>query len=147
MGRIINDILFQFLDFLLILLSAHFVIEYIGSEKFVFELFIFLTLIKLVNYSIKTYHMRIENNNLLYRIWTLRKDPEDWTIELGWWIPRKYRAAVIGDIIEDCHEMRIKNCGEFRICIHVLWQCGIAIVTLIPTAIVMAAWRIICPSK
>ena len=147
MGRIITDILFQFLRVLLIVLPAHFVIEYIGSENLVFKLLIFLILIKLVNSSIEIYHMRIENNNLLPRIWTFRKDPENWAIELGWWIPRKYRAAIIGDIIEDCHEMKDKSCGEFRICVHVLWQWAIAIVTLVPAAIVATVWRMMCPSK
>ena len=44
MGRIITDILFQFFRILIIILTTGLVIEYIGSENLVFELFIFLFL-------------------------------------------------------------------------------------------------------
>ena len=59
---------------------------------------------------------------------------EDWATFLGWFIPRKYRAAVLGDILEDCVEMRAKGCSERRIRLHVIYQWLIAVVTLVPTA-------------
>jgi hypothetical protein len=59
---------------------------------------------------------------------------EDWTIALGWFIPRKYRH-VIGDILEDCAEMRDLEYTERRIKFHVLYQWIIAVVTLVPMAV------------
>ena len=59
---------------------------------------------------------------------------EDWTITLGWIIPRKYRH-VIGDILEDCAEMREAGCTERRIKFHVVYQWLIAVITLVPTAV------------
>jgi len=76
-----------------------------------------------------------------------RKTAETWIVALGWWIPRKYRAAIVGDILEDCHEMREKSCGECRIRIQVLWQWAIAIVTLVPAGVLAAVWRMVSPPK
>jgi len=59
---------------------------------------------------------------------------EDWTTTFGWFIPRKYRH-VMGDILEDCVEMRESGCTEKRIKFHVLYQWLIAVITLVPTAI------------
>ncbi len=59
---------------------------------------------------------------------------EDWATGLGWFIPRKYRH-VIGDILEDCAEMREAGCTERRIKFHVVYQWVIAVITLVPTAV------------
>jgi hypothetical protein len=75
------------------------------------------------------------------------KKPEKWAVALGWWIPRKYRGPIVGDILEDCHEMRDKSCGELRIRIQVLWQWAIAVATLIPVAIFGSIWRRLNPPK
>lgn len=63
-----------------------------------------------------------------------KPDSEDWAISLGWFIPRKYRH-VIGDILEDCVEMREAGCTERRIKFHVVYQWLIAVITLVPTAV------------
>ena len=65
---------------------------------------------------------------------TLRPKAERWLINLSFWIPRKYREAITGDILEDCREMREKGFRERRICIHVLWQFAIAVIALWPEA-------------
>ena len=72
---------------------------------------------------------------------------EKWAIALAWWIPRKYRGPIVGDILEDCNEMREMCCGEWRIRIQVIWQWAIAIATLIPTAVFGSIWRIFSPTK
>ena len=59
----------------------------------------------------------------------------NWAASLGWFIPRKYRSDIIGDILEDCVEMRKAGCTERRIKFHVVYQWLIAIVTLVPTAV------------
>lgn len=60
---------------------------------------------------------------------------EKWIVSLGWFFPRKYRDDVIGDILEDCADMREAGCTERRIKFHVLYQWVIAVVTLVPTAV------------
>lgn len=62
---------------------------------------------------------------------------EDVAIGLGWWIPRKYRDDLVGDILEDCSEMRMLSMGERRIVVHVAYQWLIGVVMLVPTAAVM----------
>lgn len=60
---------------------------------------------------------------------------KNWATSLGWFIPRKYRNDIIGDILEDCAEMRENGCTERRIKFHVVYQWVIAVVTLVPTAV------------
>lgn len=72
---------------------------------------------------------------------------EKCAIALSWWIPRKYRGLVVGDILEDCHELRQGGSGEWRICVHVLWQWAIAIGALVPVAVVGTIWRIMSQPK
>ena len=67
---------------------------------------------------------------------------EDWTKSLGWFIPRKYRH-VIGDILEDCAEMREAGCREKRIKLHVVYQWLIAVITLVPTAVTTSITHIL----
>ena len=75
---------------------------------------------------------------------------ENWIFALGWFIPRKYRH-VIGDILEDCAEMREAGCTETRIKFHVVYQWLIAVITLVPTAIktsiIDAVKQVISPPK
>lgn len=75
------------------------------------------------------------------------KKAEKWAVALGWWIPRKYRGPIVGDILEDCHEMRDKSYGEWRIRIHVIWQWVIAVGTLIPAVVVGSIWCKLNPPK
>lgn len=60
---------------------------------------------------------------------------KNWAITLGWFIPRKHRNDIVGDILEDCAEMREAGCTERRIKFHVVYQWLIAVVTLVPTAV------------
>ena len=60
---------------------------------------------------------------------------EDWAISLGWLIPRKYRAAFVGDILEDCADMREAGCAESHIKFQAVWQWAIAMITLVPMAL------------
>ena len=57
---------------------------------------------------------------------------EDLATSLSWLIPRKYRNDVIGDIMEDCADMRNANITEGRIKCHVLYQWLIAVITIGP---------------
>lgn len=69
-------------------------------------------------------------------------EPEKWAIVLAWCLPQKHREAIVGDIAEDCHEMRDRGLNERRIRTHVLWQCLISVVTLIPTYFIGAIGRL-----
>jgi hypothetical protein len=64
----------------------------------------------------------------------VKSKSEKWGVTLGWFIPRKYRH-VIGDILEDCAEMREAGCTERRIKFHVVYQWLIAVITLVPMAV------------
>ena len=105
--------------------------------------------ISFVRDMLDLYRYIINDKTRLYllEILTPKKKAERWIVALGWWIPRKYRAAIVGDILEDCHEMREKGCGECRIRVQVLWQWAIAVLTLVPAAAVAAVWRMVCPPK
>jgi len=71
------------------------------------------------------------------RLMIFKKDSksEDLVIALGWWIPRKYRDELIGDILEDCAEMKKAGCTERRIRLHVVYQWLIAVIYLWPSII------------
>jgi hypothetical protein len=73
--------------------------------------------------------------------------PENWAIALGWWIPRKYRDDLIGDILEDCYEMRALGKSNRRIRLHIIYQWVIGVVTLVPTAVLAAIRQVIIPPK
>jgi hypothetical protein len=76
---------------------------------------------------------------------------ENWATALGWFIPRKYRKFIIGDILEDCAEMQKCGCTEKRIKFHVVYQWLIAVVTLVPmafkTSLVEIIKQVISPQK
>ena len=61
---------------------------------------------------------------------------ERWVISLSFWIPRPHRESLVGDLLEDCKELRQLHCWEWRIRIHVLWQFAICVVTLLPEALI-----------
>lgn len=67
---------------------------------------------------------------------------EKWVVSLSFWIPRKYREAIVGDMLEDCHELRELGKSEHRIWVHVLWQLVIALVLLWPASIKYTLSRI-----
>lgn len=69
-------------------------------------------------------------------------DTDKWPIVLGWCFPREHREALVGDILEDCNEMRERGLAERRIQTHVLWQWAISVVTLIPTYVMGAISRL-----
>lgn len=62
---------------------------------------------------------------------------------LAYWIPRKYREAIVGDVLEDCRELRELGKSEWRIRIHVIWQLVWALILLRPTALMDALKRIL----
>lgn len=68
---------------------------------------------------------------------------EPWLTSLSFWIPRKYREPITGDILEDCHEMRELGFDERRIRVHVLWQFAVAIIALWPEPIASAVAAIV----
>jgi hypothetical protein len=74
---------------------------------------------------------------------TLRPKAERWLVSLSFWIPRKFREAITGDILEDCHEMRELGFTERRIRVHVLWQFAWAVIALWPEAIGSAVVAIV----
>ena len=43
------------------------------------------------------------------------------------WFPRKYRDELIGDILEDCHELREQGASEKKINRHANWQLFLAL--------------------
>ena len=67
---------------------------------------------------------------------------EDWATSLGWFIPRKYRH-VIGDILEDCAEMRKAGCTERRIKFHVVFQWLITVITIVHTGVTTSITEIL----
>ncbi len=79
---------------------------------------------------------------LLLVVTSLTREPqkkaETRLISLSFWIPRKHREGIAGDILEDCHEMRELGFTEGRILGHVLWQFTIAVISLWPEAVVSA---------
>lgn len=77
------------------------------------------------------------------------KQVETRLISLSFWVPRKYREAITGDILEDCHDMRELGFAEQRILAHVLWQFAWAVIRLWPevvgsavAAVVKHVWKI-----
>ena len=75
-------------------------------------------------------------------IGSILNETEKWVVVLGWFLPRKHREAILGDIIEDCHEMKEKGLNKRRLRNHVLWQCLISVVTLIPAYFIGAIGRL-----
>lgn len=67
-----------------------------------------------------------------------RRSPENWLTSIAFWIPRKQREGLVGDILEDCHELRSFGKRNSRIWAHVIWQFLIAVVTSIPASILSA---------
>ncbi len=70
-------------------------------------------------------------------------ETEKWAILLGWCLPRKHRESIVGDILEDCHEMRKAGLVERRIRTHVLWQWLISVLTLITASVMGAIVRLL----
>jgi hypothetical protein len=73
----------------------------------------------------------------------IRNETKEWAIILGWCLPRKHREAIMGDILEDCQEMRKKGLPERKIRTHTLWQWVISVITLAPTFIFSAIGRLL----
>jgi len=80
-------------------------------------------------------------DNLLSFVETERSI-EKWIVSVSFWIPRKYREGIVGDILEDCYEQRGLGKSERRIWVHVLWQLVIALVLLWPASIKYTLSRI-----
>ena len=98
-------------------------------------LFVLLQIVGIVIVVRKKWALKNQRGSSRGNIWN---ETEKWVIIFGWCLPRKYREAIMGDIIEDCHEMRERGLAERRILTHVLWQWSISIVTLILTFVMRA---------
>lgn len=61
--------------------------------------------------------------------------PENALTNLAFWIPRKHREGIVGDILEDCAELRELGKPIIRIWTHVLWHLATAIILLVPSRI------------
>jgi hypothetical protein len=72
-----------------------------------------------------------------------KKKTEKWFRSLAFWLPRKYREPIVGDIMEDCHELRALGKSEWRIRIHVIWQLAWALILLRPVALMDALKRML----
>lgn len=94
--------------------------------------------------AMKKWAAKIHTRGSRGSIWN---DTEKWTTVLGWCLPRKHREAIVGDILEDCQEMRANGLKERSIRNHAFWQLAISIVMLIPRAIIATVWRIASPPK
>lgn len=65
----------------------------------------------------------------------------DWVIRsLSYWIPRRYRESIMGDIYEDCAELRGVGASEFRVKIHAVWQIFLAVVVSWPAIMKASLW-------
>lgn len=65
-----------------------------------------------------------------------------WVESVSFWIPRKNREAIMGDIQEDCVELRELGKSEWRIRANVIWQLSICALRMWPAAVKAAllAW-------
>lgn len=77
---------------------------------------------------------------LAYRTDPRRRKAEQSLASLSFWIPRRHREAIIGDIREDCAELRLLGKSEWRIRLHVIWQLAICLLTMWPAALKAALW-------
>ena len=68
---------------------------------------------------------------------------EKWIIILRFWIPQKHREAIMGDILEDCYQMRESGLAERRIRANVLWQLMISVVMWIPSSVIGVIGRLL----
>ena len=57
---------------------------------------------------------------------------------LSFWIPRRIREAMIGDMMEDCTELRNLGKSEFRVRVHILWHLILFAISLLPSMVVKA---------
>ncbi len=69
--------------------------------------------------------------------------PEEWLINLSFWIPREYREAIIGDILEDCHELRTLGKSEERVRFHIIWQLVFTLILLQPVVLIKTLKQIL----
>ena len=63
---------------------------------------------------------RVQNDSDLKR-WS----PEGQLRALADWLPKRYREGLIGDLLEDCSDLRIRGHSDCRLHGHVLWHLSI----------------------
>jgi len=63
-----------------------------------------------------------------------QRKTDDFCTSMSYWLPRKYREGITGDILEDAAELRRLGKNEWRVRAHIAWQLGICIFRLWPTA-------------
>lgn len=87
---------------------------------------------------------KIQQNALINtKALRIRDRTENLISKTSFWIPRKHREAIVGDILEDCRELRELDKSEWRIRIHIIWQLVWAFILLRPTALMDALKRIL----
>lgn len=82
----------------------------------------------------------VRDNSLLLSEPQRRVDK--WIVSVSFWIPRKHREGIVGDILEDCYELRRLGKSERRIWLYVLLQFVTALVLLWPAYIKYTLSRI-----
>jgi hypothetical protein len=70
----------------------------------------------------------------------VRLRTDSWLVSIGFWIPRGNRQAIIGDLLEDCGEMRSHGFSEPQIRRRIRWQLLVVIVHQWPFVARMAVW-------
>jgi len=99
---------------------------------------------RLIESEIKTEIKKVIKNTLINAgTLRIRDKTENLISKTSFWIPRKYREAIVGDILEDCHELRALGKSEWRIRIHIIWQLIIGLILLRPTVLVDALKRML----
>jgi len=78
------------------------------------------------------------STSTLSKIFLKQTTTDKWLKSTSFWIPRRIREAIIGDIIEDCHELRALGKKEYRVRLHILWHLILFALSLLPTAIIKA---------
>jgi len=78
------------------------------------------------------------STSALSEIFLNQTTTDKWLTSSSFWIPRRIREAVIGDIMEDCHELRALGKKEYRVRLHILWHLILFALSLLPTAIIKA---------
>jgi hypothetical protein len=68
---------------------------------------------------------------------------ENWLISLSFWIPKRFREAIVGDILEDCIDLRKCGYSEWRIRIHAVWHFILAVLLMWPDVLLSPIFGII----
>lgn len=116
------------------------IILFIQCKYLILAFFLFVTIFCI---SLEVWE-RLDSESLILRsINRICSDTEKWLILLKWLLPRKHRESIIGDILEDCHEMRERRLSKQRIMANVLWQLIISFLMWVPSSVINAIFRLL----